>query len=330
MDKLVFKLFCLAVVFIPLIAFLNGCKETTGYSVKQSPRESNKIPEVYFCPKDDCSKVYVNHINSANFSVHCAVYDIDLRSIISSLAQKSNTADVRVVMDSSNYQEQIKGDGIKLDDDKQLMHNKFCVIDDGIVMTGSFNPTNNDNYENNNNIVVIYSKILAKNYEQEFNELWNAKFGEGSKVENPVIYVNDVEIENYFCPEDNCASHLVDLLKNAKSSIYFMTFSFTSESIADALIGKDSLDIKGVFDSQQSSLKFSQFKRLKEFGINVKKDTSKYKMHHKVFIIDNETVATGSFNPTLSADTKNDENLLVIHDKNIANAFSEDFDRLWG
>ena len=142
-------------------------------------------------------------------------------------------------------------------------------------------------------------------------------------------YNDDIKIENYFCPEDKCASHIIDLIKNAKSSIYFMSFSFTNEKIADAMISKEGLDIGGIFDSSQSSNKFSQFSRLKEFGFNVKKDSNKYKMHHKVFIIDNETVATGSFNPTQSADTKNDENLLVIHDKKIAGAFLKEFDNLW-
>lgn len=108
-----------------------------------------------------------------------------------------------------------------------------------------------------------------------------------------------------------------------------MSFSFTNEEISDALITKNDLDIRGIFDAQQSSNKFSQLKRLQEFGINAKKDKNKYKMHHKVFIIDNETVVTGSFNPTLSADTKNDENLLIIHDRKITDTFLKEFDSLW-
>jgi len=65
-------------------------------------------------------------------------------------------------------------------------------------------------------------------------------------------------------------------------------------------------------------------------GMNVKKDTNKYKMHHKVFIIDNETVVTGSFNPTASAENKNDENIIIIKDKVIAGSFLKEFDGLWG
>ena len=333
MNKLIFKLFYLRIFlgtyFVILIFLLSGCNLITGDAVEQIPKETNKNPEVYFCPKEDCGKIYETEIKSANSTVHCALYDINLKNVISSLAQKSKSADVKIVMDNSNYKEQIKGDGVRFDDDNQLMHNKFCVIDDSVVMTGSFNPTDNDNYHNNNNVVVVYSTVLANNYEDEFDELWNSKFGKGIKVKTPILFVNDIKLGNYFCPEDNCASHIIELIKDANNSIYFMAYSFTNEKIADALVKKGKLDVRGIFDTGQSSNEFSQFKRLQDFGIEVKKDKSKYKMHHKVFIIDNETVATGSFNPTLSADTKNDENLIIIHDKKIADEFLKEFDTLW-
>lgn len=331
MNKLIFKFFYLKSAFpalLLLVAFLMGCATITGQATTQ-PSEVSKGYEVYFCPRNDCSKALESKIESADFSVHCAFYDMDLRNVISSLAEKSKDIDVRLVMDSSNYEEQVKGDGIKLDDDKQLMHNKFCVIDNSIVVTGSFNPTDNDNSKNKNNMIVVYSSILAKNYEDEFEELWSGRFGEGNKAQFPTFYLNEAKIENYFCPEDGCASRIIELINNAQSSIYFMSFSFTNEGIADALILKNDLDVQGIVDSSQASSKYSQFKRLQDFGINVKKDDEKYKMHNKVFIIDNKTVATGSFNPTLSADTRNDENLIIIHDRNVAEVFLKEFDNLW-
>ena len=334
MNELIFKLFYqkafFGVFFIFLAVFLGGCSQITGSAAREIPKETAREPQVYFCPRDDCSKVYEDHISSANLTVHCAFYDLNSKGIISALSKKSKTADVKLVMDGSNYREQVKGDGVKLDDDGQLMHNKFCVIDSGIVITGSFNPTFNDNYRNNNNVVVFYSNALAKNYQDEFDEVWDGRFGKGTGVKYPRLYINGIKIENYFCPEDKCEYRIVDLVEDAKSSVYFMSFSFTSGEIANALIKKEKLDIKGIFDSEQSSSKFSQLKRLQDSGVNARKDRNKYKMHHKVFIIDNETVATGSFNPTLSADTKNDENLLIIHDKKIANIFLKEFDDLWG
>ncbi len=51
-------------------------------------------------------------------------------------------------------------------------------------------------------------------------------------------------------------------------------------------------------------------------------------MHHKVLIIDEETVITGSFNPTKNGDEGNDENVLIIHDKEIAKKFLGEFNYL--
>ncbi len=333
MNKLVFKLFYpkrVFALFFIIAVLLAGCiPRATGSVVRQIPNEINKNPKVYFCPKQDCGRILEEHIKTANFSLHCALYDIDLKNVINALASKSKGIEVKLVMDSSNYEGQVKGNGVRQDNDRQLMHNKFCVIDEGVVITGSFNPTDNDNNYNNNNVIVIFSDALAENYEDEFDELWNGNFGNGNKVKYPVLYINNIKIENYFCPEDSCANHIASLIKNAYRSVYFMSFSFTNGDIADALIEMKGLDTRGIFDAQQSSGKFSQFKRLQQFGINVKKDPNKYKMHHKVFIIDNETVATGSFNPTTSGDSRNDENLLIVHDKKIAGAFLEEFDSLW-
>ena len=51
-------------------------------------------------------------------------------------------------------------------------------------------------------------------------------------------------------------------------------------------------------------------------------------MHHKVFIIDNSTVITGSFNPSKNGDERNDENMLVIKDREIAALFLDEFERV--
>ena len=46
-------------------------------------------------------------------------------------------------------------------------------------------------------------------------------------------------------------------------------------------------------------------------------------VHHKV--IDGETVITGSFNFTKAAEENNAENLLVIHDKKMAERYTENW-----
>ena len=346
MNKLIFKLFYIKALLKLLIlifaVFLIGCG-ITGKTTKAMPHETAKIHEAYFCPKDDCGKILETHINSANYSVHCAFYDINLKNIINSLAKKSNTAEVKIVIDKSNYDEQIKGDGIKLDNNNQLMHNKFCIFDSNTVVTGSFNPTDNDNSRNNNNILVIYSSTMAKNYEEEFKELWNGEFGKGNKVEYPVFYVNNIKIENYFCPED-CSLELsssiskdsglykiIDLIKNSKESVKVASFTFTNEAIADELLKADSrgINVTILTENRQRNVMGSQYERVKDFGLNIKLDENKYNMHHKFIIIDDKIVITGSPNFTLSGFNKNDENFLIIYNEELAFKYIREFGKLW-
>lgn len=321
---------CKPAVFFVLI-LLTGCfkPEVTGKSVEETiPSELNKEMEVYFCPQDNCEGVLIDVINSSAKSVHCAFFDIDLRNLIEVIGIKSHSVDVKLVVDNENYGE-IKGPGVRQDTSSQYSHNKFCVVDGRIVTTGSMNPTNNCAYKNNNNLIVIHSKYLALNYEDEFKELWNGKFGEGGKVKYPAIYLNNHEIENYFCPDDYCSEKIIKEINKAEKSIYFMTFSFTSEKIADAILFNDKSEIRGLFEKLGSGSQYSQYKRLKDFGLDVRLDKNPDTMHHKVFIIDNRTVITGSMNPTGSGDYKNDENILIIHDKNIAEKYLEEFWRVY-
>ena len=319
------KLFLFLIILI-LLSFSAGCKD---FEKDETPKETTIDPIMVFCPREDCNKALVDIINSAQKSVYCAFFDLDLKEVIDSLGKKSQNIDVKVVIDEQNNNNLIAGPGVRFDDSSQLTHNKFCVVDGYIVTTGSFNPTQRDAHYNNNNLIIFSSIYLAKNYEEEFYELWDGSFGKGKKVNYPVIYLNNKETENYFCPDDKCSEKVANVINSAKKSVYFMVFSFTKEEIADAILFKDDVEIKGIFDKTQSGSKYSQYWRLKDFGIDVKLDKNKYFLHHKVFIIDNETVITGSFNPSSAGEYKNDENIVIIHDKDIAGKYLEEFDYVW-
>jgi phosphatidylserine/phosphatidylglycerophosphate/cardiolipin synthase-like enzyme len=316
------KKFAIFLLFLVL-----GCSNLTGNSVKTIPREFSRDIEVYFCPRDNCGERLVNFISNAKTSVHCALFDLEIEGVISALAEKSKYLDVKLVVDGDNLDE-LNGRGIRFDDSKQFTHNKFCVVDGNAVWTGSFNPTYNGANYNNNNVVVFYSKYLAENYEDEFTELWNLNFGSGKRVKNSVVYLNNIKIENFFCPEDYCEARIANTLNKAKHSVRFMIFTFTSEPIGDALLFLEDVDIKGIFEKRQRG-RYSQFERLKDFGLDVWFDSNPKTMHHKVFIVDEKIVITGSYNPTNAANTKNDENILVIYDKGIARKFLDEFNYLW-
>lgn len=319
-------------------------EENLSENVNKLVYENISLPDVYFCPRYNCSGVIVDLINSAEKSVHCALFDLDLYEIIEAMDMKINAGiDVKVVVDNDNYKEIEESYGksisenftiVKQDNSNQLSHNKFCVVDRKIVATGSFNPTFNDNNKNNNNLVVITSAYLSENYEDEFDELWGGKFGKGGKVKYPKLISaeNNLSIENYFCPEDKCEKHVLDVLDKANKSIRFMLFSFTSDEIGDKLIEMSkkevddkAIDVKGIVEKKQNTNQYSEYKKMNDAGIDIKYDTNPYNMHHKVFIIDDETVITGSYNPTSAGTNKNDENIVIMHNKEIAEKFINEF-----
>jgi len=335
-------------IFLSVI-FIVGCNGITGDIInsgeliekipikllqKTDPNkireEINQPPQVFFCRETSCEKIFISLIESAQNYAHCAFYDLDLNDLVIILKEKSKNIDVKLVIDSDNYENQFNNNMVSLDTKKQYSHNKFCVFDGTTIVTGSFNPTENGETKNDNNIIVIYSQYIAENYENEFQELFSGIFGSGLSTKNKKIILNNNKFENYFCPEDNCQDQIITEILQAKQSIYFMTFSFTSEEIADALLLKPNIEIKGIFEKRGANGKYSQYPRLKDFGLDVITDNNPYTMHHKVFIIDKETVITGSMNPTKSGNTRNDENIVIIHDLEIAKEFLEEFERISG
>jgi phosphatidylserine/phosphatidylglycerophosphate/cardiolipin synthase-like enzyme len=67
---------------------------------------------------------------------------------------------------------------------------------------------------------------------------------------------------------------------------------------------------------------------MKKAGLDVYTDGNPWVMHHKVIIIDEQTVVFGSFNFSDNANTQNDENILIIQDPVLAKAFKAEYDRV--
>ncbi len=312
------KVALLSIFLGSLIIGFNDVDFTSFTVARKSVHESYKNIKVYFCPRDNCSLELEKIIEDETI---CAFYDLNLENIENKLIKTQyrlvthNRDDIEIAhRENKGY---------------QLMHNKFCVSGNNIA-TGSFNPTHNGNYKNNNNLIIIKSDYLSKNYNDEFNELWDLNFGDGNEVKYKYIEYGDVKITNLFCPEDSCKENVLRELDKSEESIYFMLFSFTDKEIANKLIEKNKIiDVKGIMEKQRINMEYNMYKILRNNSINVIPDNNKYIMHHKVFIIDNKTVITGSYNPTSSGNKRNDENILIIESKDIAEKYLGEFNYLW-
>lgn len=281
-------------------------------------------------------------INSARVSVDVAIYSLSLNSIRDALLNAHDRGvEVRVVMESDNLDrsdpQKIKDAGVPILGDRRegLMHNKFVVIDNNEVWIGSMNFTDSGGYSDNNNLIRIRSEKLAEDYTKEFEEMFlDDKFGQDIVPEtpNPRVMIEGTPIDVYFSPDDSPRASLLDLISSARESIYFMAFSFTADPIGEAVLARAEagVTVAGVMETEQVKSNIgTEFDRFNQAGLDVYLDGIEGQMHHKVMVIDQNIVVMGSYNFTDSAETRNDENLIVIYNDQIAAEFISEFQRVY-
>ncbi len=185
--------------------------------------------------------------------------------------------------------------------------------------------------------LVELGALLGKDVGYDLADL-AGQFGARSanNVRSPVLTVNGTVIETFFESEGSPAwggyqsepiVRLIELARQARS-VRFMAFVLTRDDLMTAMAeqaGAGALDVRGVVESSQRRYITTLFCA----GLDVRQDGNPDILHHKVFIFDDTTVALGSFNFTSSAANDNDENMLIIHNRDVARAFLEEFERRW-
>ena len=140
--------------------------------------------KVLFSPQDNCAREIVSEIDSAKKQVWAAMYFFTSRPIAQALVRaKDRGVDVRVCMDvgqrTSKYSKSRflanKGINGRLVGTAGIMHNKFCLIDDYVTITGSYNWTAAADLKNDENLLIIRSEDIATIFREEFERLWNGQ-----------------------------------------------------------------------------------------------------------------------------------------------------------
>jgi phosphatidylserine/phosphatidylglycerophosphate/cardiolipin synthase-like enzyme len=176
---------------------------------------------------------------------------------------------------------------------------------------------------------------MAENYTKEFEEMFNDdKFGEDIVPEtpNPVVNIDDTRIEVYFSPDDGVANPILEMLRNAEESIHFLAFSFTTDEFGEAIRMQagNGLTVAGVMEEEQVKSNIgTEYDLFKQASLDVLVDGNEGQMHHKTMIIDERVVITGSYNFSRSAETRNDENLIIIYNEQIADFYMQEFQRVY-
>jgi phosphatidylserine/phosphatidylglycerophosphate/cardiolipin synthase-like enzyme len=123
------------------------------------------------------------------------------------------------------------------------------------------------------------------------------------------------DLHPFFSPNGGCTQAVVEQLNGAKKQVLVQAYSFTSAPIARALVDahKRGVDVQLILDKSQRTERYTSATFLANEGVPTYIDAAHKIAHNKVMIIDGQTVITGSFNFTKSAEEGNAENLLVIN-----------------
>jgi phosphatidylserine/phosphatidylglycerophosphate/cardiolipin synthase-like enzyme len=317
---------------------------TVYFTNVDSPDQTNNGIDRYVTPV----------LNDAKKTIDVTSFDLNLPSVVNALvdAKKRGVA-VRVVTDETNGTQTLKAsdspsgqqeDTLKVFADAKipvvdggrsngLMHNKIMLVDGATLFMGSWNMSYNDTFRNNNNLLKITDKTLIANYQAKFNELFvDKRFGTKAKVgaQTPQTTIDGTPVANYFSPVDKVIEKLVAQVNGAEHSIKFMAFTYTQKDLANAMIArqKAGVPVQGVIENRGASQ--GSAPALYCGKVSAKLDGNKYTMHHKVIIIDDKTVITGSFNFTQTANDANDDNALIIQSPAVATLYEQEFAKVYG
>ncbi|MFI4990575.1 MAG: phosphatidylserine/phosphatidylglycerophosphate/cardiolipin synthase family protein [Solirubrobacterales bacterium] len=235
----------------------------------------------------------------------------------------------------------------------KLMHSKYVVrdldSDAAAVWMGSANFTDGAWTRQENNIVRLTSPTLAKAYEQDFQEMWQAgTISKAGKGDDGATAINGANVAWQFSPGEGAKidAHLAMIIREATAKVRISSMVITSHAVLNALqaaIAKG-IQIDGVYDGgemegikkgwEKSAAEGHQASKEALATFNhvathlVAKPSAKFSedgphdfMHNKTLVKDEELVVTGSYNFSKNAEG-NAENQLTITDAPTARAYA--------
>lgn len=298
-------------------------------------------------PNDNCNqlvcKEVLSKINSSQNSIDMALYGWDnVPEILDAFRKaKARGVKIRIAYDNSKISyypdtqnlleiaDEKSGDGVK-----DLMHNKFMIIDGKYVITGSmnFSKTGFSGF-NTNCVLSINSEEIANVYLEEFSQMINGKFHQNkSNFSHDTILLNDTKVTPLFSPKDKViVNNIIPLINSSQKYVYIPAFILTHDRLANSLVDakKRGIDVKIVIDATNAVATRSKVKFLRGEGVPVKIENYAGKVHSKTIIIDDKYLIVGSMNFTNSGENKNDENVLIIENSHLAHNYKNFFEYLW-
>jgi phosphatidylserine/phosphatidylglycerophosphate/cardiolipin synthase-like enzyme len=177
------KRFSIILGLLPALALAQPSPTTDAAVVPESPSVPVSVPmtqiRAYFTPGHTVETAITDEIDAAQNTIRVQAYSFTNPLIVQALADaRLRGVDVIVVLDKSNRTQrssvaelaQRAGIPTLIDDRHAIAHNKIMIIDDRIVITGSYNFSRAAEKSNAENLVIIESAPIARKYQQNWQK----------------------------------------------------------------------------------------------------------------------------------------------------------------
>lgn len=143
--------------------------------------EPAEILGIYFTPPIGGAGGIIKQIDASKKSIKVMAYGFTSINLAEALVRaKKRGVDVGLIQDEKSAQnnrqaiQKLLDAGIEVRSDSKhaIQHNKVMVIDQDVVITGSYNFTNSAETRNAENIMIVKSEYAARRYSDNWNSHW--------------------------------------------------------------------------------------------------------------------------------------------------------------
>jgi phosphatidylserine/phosphatidylglycerophosphate/cardiolipin synthase-like enzyme len=176
---MLFRIKCMSVVFLSL-GLNHACSYAMTGDQKSTIAPIQKVPDAQQSNADGKQCSLLDCIHAAKDYICVAMHQLKAMKIAEELVKAyARGVKIWVICDTCTKDEQavrlLIQHGIKVfvwsgDDPRTLRHHQFVLIDEDIVLIGSFNWTRNANGNNREHVTVIKSKAIYDKFFDEFVE----------------------------------------------------------------------------------------------------------------------------------------------------------------
>ena len=156
--------------------------KSTSTADQQSVQVNGTAIQVYFSPEDDVLDRIIPIVAGAQSSIRFLAFSftdyplaqamidrhaagVDVAGVYEKTGSETEGAELRTFF--------CAGVPVRQDGNPRFLHDKLIVVDNRLVITGSFNFSNNATDNNDENVIIIDNPEIASLYIQEFGRVWS-------------------------------------------------------------------------------------------------------------------------------------------------------------